>query len=84
MSQWKNHYAIWIAYNFSYIIGSLLFFCQNHFSSFSSLQDDRISTVEMHILQKIQILCKSYVLIMICAHPCYNVFTFHSILTSTH
>jgi hypothetical protein len=58
----------WVAYNFSYIIGPLLFFCQNHFSSFSSLQDDRISTVEMHILQKIQILCKSYVLTMICAH----------------
>jgi hypothetical protein len=47
MSQWKNHYVIWTA-GLPIIYPTLLvlfFFCQNHFPSFSSLQDDRISTL---------------------------------------
>jgi hypothetical protein len=46
-SQWKNHYAIWTAglpiISLTKLVLFLLF--KNHFSSFSSLQDGRISTV---------------------------------------
>ncbi len=48
----------WVVYYFLCLIGSLPFFYQNHVSSFSSLQDGRISTVWMHLLQNRQIFRK--------------------------